>query len=149
MITFLKSKYTPWLLVILAAGYIGYLFYGEHTKQKQEGTKQLAIEKPAEKKAEVVERVITRTITKEGKPIEIIKEVVKTVVEKTPYIPESKGRIRQFYVSGTYGRNLNEIWESSYGCAVGWNITDYLSTGLRFDTIGPKQRIAVEVRINF
>lgn len=115
---------------------------------KQEATKQLAIENPAEKKAEVVERVITRTITKKGDSIEVIKEVVKTVVEKTPSIPHNKVAKRNYYVSGTYGWSPSE-GIGSWGCSVGYNITRDLSAGLRYDTIGPEQRIAVEVRINF
>lgn len=117
---------------------------------KQEETKQAAIKNPAEKKAEVVERVITRTVTKEGKPIEIVKEVVTTVVEKSPIVPPNpiSQRISNYYVSGTYGYRWDEGF-GTWGVGAGYNFTDWLSTGIRYDTIGPEQRIAVEVRINF
>lgn len=138
----------PWILVILAASYLGYMFYSEHTKQKQEDTKQAAIENPAEKKAEVIERVITRTVTKEGRPIIITKEIIKTVSEKKPHIPHDKNQSSEgLYISGTYGLSLGG--DQCWGVGTGWNISRTFSTGIRYDTIGPEQRIAIEMRINF
>ncbi len=125
---------------------------GQYRIIKQEQTKQVAIQNPAEKKAEVVERVITRTVTKEGKPVEVIREITKTITEKIPVVPNSIYRQPAFYISGTLGNSLGRldaIWDSSYGVGVGWNISSSLSTGIRYDTIGQEQRVALEVRVNF
>jgi len=141
-----------WVGIVLAFLMMGTTIIGQYRIIKQEDTKQLAIENPAEKKAEVVERVITRTVTKEGKPIEIIKEVIRTVVEKTPLVPQNSvvEWQRHYYVSGTYGYEFTRGFGSNtYGVGVGYNANEWVSCGVRYDTIGPEQRVALEVRINF
>lgn len=122
--------------------------YSLTVKLQQERTKQAAIHNPAIKKAEVVERVITKVVTKEGETKVVIQEIIRTVSEKTPTIPDNPNTASAWYVSGTYGYNI-VAQNFGYGIGIGANITDWLSTGLRYDTIGQDQRVAVEVRVNF
>lgn len=137
-----------WAAIGMAFVMMGATIIGQYRIIKQEDTKQLAIQNPAEKKAEVVERVITRTVTREGKPIETIREVIKTVVEKQAYVPNNVSERKLFYVGGTYGWRPDGGFDT-WGVGVGYNVFSALSAGIRYDTIGPGQRIALEVRVNF
>lgn len=149
MLALLKSKYVPWLLFVFAIGFLGYLFYSEHTKQEQEATKQIAIKNPATKKERVVERIVTKTVDVKGNPVVVVKEVIKTKTETAPVVPEVEGH-KSFYLSGCVGSKLNGNYTPDlYGVGVGWNMSDSIAVGVEYTLCGKSQYVGLRVQINF
>jgi len=113
---------------------------------------QIAILKfPKEKIDENKEKIRIVYKDKKGDDVIIEKIVTKTIMEKEPVILErpsfKQDDIQRWYVSGAYGYSLDG--DVGFGVGAGYNLMDLLSTGLRYDTIGQGQRIALEVRVDF
>lgn len=124
----------------------------DRATMKQHYEAQLEILKhPKEKKDEKKE--IIKLIYKDEKGDNVIveKTTTKTITEKEPVLldaPNTNNNIRQWYVSGAYGCDFKNGF-SSYGFGLGYNIANFLSAGIRFDSISQNKRIGIELRIDF
>ncbi len=153
--SFFTGRWFPWVLVVLAGVYLGYLFYSEHTKQVQEKTKMLGIQNPAETKKEVIKRVITKVVERVGGEIEKTNtvETIDSSSDKHPEIPAVSSPVRHGYISVCGGPKIGGDYKKAYfGIGAGVYIFDWLSGGVRYDDFGDgtgRGRIAAELRMEF
>lgn len=126
---------------------VSFLFYREHTEKLALKIKLAAIENPETKQNVVTVREVVEKVLPSGEKMVVVKETINSNQETRVATVDTKS-FPPFYLSGTYGYNV-ERSDYSYGVGAGYNISETVSIGVRYDNFNQGGRVGVEVRINF